>query len=197
MNQKVLPQGNWLLLAGAGLVILGAAAVTSPSIAGDAVVYVIGGLLTLTGLIQVWGGMREDSAGRRFSNTIQGAVMAIAGIAVLAHPFYGLAALSLVLAIFFLISGLWRMFTSLAYRPASGWLALLLSGVISIGLAWMIWRQWPVSGLWAVGILVGVDMISAGLALIILGMTLRRLNQVMQETMETVKDKLAERRTQN
>jgi len=190
MTRKELPQGNWLLLAGICLVILGLAAVSSPSIAGDAVIYVIGGILALTGLIQFWAGFREETIARKVTNTFQGAAVGITGIAVLAHPFYGLAALSLVLAIFFLVTGIWRIGTSFAYRPAAGWLMLLLSGVISVGLAWMIWQQWPVSGVWAVGILVGVDMISTGFALIVLAVTLKRATRTIKKGVAAIKEKL-------
>jgi uncharacterized membrane protein HdeD (DUF308 family) len=192
MSRTALPQGNWLLITGIGLVVLGVAAVSAPAIAGEAVVYLIGGVLTLTGLLQVWAGLREESGLRKISTATQGALVGIAGIAVLAHPFYGLAALSLVLAIYFLSVGLWRIVTSFAYRPATGWLALLLSGVIALVLAWMIWSQWPVSGMWAVGILVGVDLISTGLALIVLAITLRQTTRLLQEAVETVKDRLSQ-----
>jgi uncharacterized membrane protein HdeD (DUF308 family) len=193
MSRQKLFSGNWLLLSGIVLVILGLAAISSPSVAGEAVIYVIGGLLTITGLIQVWVGVREETTSGKVINTIQGVLVGIAGIAVLAYPFYGLAALSLVLAIYFLVAGFWRILTSFAYRPAAGWLALLLSGVIALVLAWMIWRQWPISGLWAVGILVGVDLISTGLALIILAITLKKTARLLRGAAEAVKEQLASR----
>jgi len=191
MPRKELPQGNWLLFTGIGLVILGLAAVSAPAIAGEAVVYLIGGLLVLTGLLQLWTGLREETTVSKLTQVTQGALIGLAGVAVLAHPFYGLAALSLVLAFYFLFVGLWRIGTSFTYRPAAGWLALLFSGLLAIGLAWMIWVQWPVSGLWAVGILVGVDLISTGLALIILAVTLRQAARLLKEAVATAKDRLA------
>jgi uncharacterized membrane protein HdeD (DUF308 family) len=123
---------------------------------------------------------------------VQGAIGIVAGIAVLAHPFYGLAALSLVLAVFFLMDGLWKIVNSFSYRPAAGWLAVLASGLVAVALAWMIWRQWPVSGLWAVGILVGVDLLSTGLALITLALTWKKAVRTVKEKTEQIKEKIAE-----
>lgn len=197
MPLEKLPQGNWLLLTGVLLAVLGLAAILSPSIAGGAVVYVIGGFLVVTGIVQLLTGWRADSFTSKLTSVVQGAIGTAAGIAVLAHPFYGLAALSLVLAVFFLIDGLWKIVNSFAYRPAAGWLAVLASGLIAVALSWMIWRQWPVSGLWAVGILVGVDLLSTGLALITLALTWKKTLRRVEEKAELIKEKLADKLSQS
>ncbi len=74
---------------------------------------------------------------------------------------------------YFLIEGIWKVIASFRYRPATGWLWLLISGVISLVLGWLIWMQWPISGMWAVGVLVGVNLLSTGIALVSLASTLR------------------------
>jgi hypothetical protein len=56
----------------------------------------------------------------------------------------------------------------------------------------MIWSQWPVSGLWAVGILVGVDLLSTGLALITLALTWKKAVRTVKEKSELIKEKIAE-----
>lgn len=192
MLSDKLPRGNWLLISGVFLVVLGLVGVLSPSVAGGAVVYIIGGLLIVTGAIQCLAGFRADSAASKITNLVQGAIAAGAGIAVLAHPFYGLAALSLVLAVFFLIDGVWKIVNSFAYRPAAGWIAVLASGLIAVLLSWMIWSQWPLSGLWAVGIMVGVDLLSTGIALIILALTWKSALRIVKEKADVIKEKIAE-----
>lgn len=192
MTLDKIPTGNRFLLIGIILAVLGLAAILSPSIAGGAVVYVIGGLLILTGALQLITGWRADSFSSKLTSVVQGAIGTAAGIAVLAHPFYGLAALSLVLAVFFFVDGLWKIVNSFSYRPATGWLAVLASGLIAVALGWMIWRQWPVSGLWAVGILVGVDLLSTGLALITLALTWKTAVRKVKDKTELIKEKIAE-----
>ncbi|SRR6056297_1566276 len=192
MSEFKIPKGNWLLLTGSAFVLLGIGAILSPAIAGSAVVYVIGSFLLIIGLVQVLAGWKESSLKRRVLQLIQGAIVGIAGIAVLAHPFYGLAALSLVLAMFFVIDGCWKIAASFSYRPAAGWLALLASGVVAVLLGAMIWSQWPVSGVWAVGVLVGVDLLATGLALITLALTWKRAVRTVTEKIDRGKEKQPE-----
>lgn len=180
MSEFKGPTGNRLLVVGVIFALLGFGAIVAPAVAGGAVVYIIGSLLVFTGTLQIFAGLKEGAFKRKVLQLSQGSIMGVAGIAVLAHPFYGLAALSLVLAIFFLIDGIWKIAASFSYRPASGWLALLASGLIAVILGAMIWSQWPVSGLWAVGILVGVDLLSTGLALILLAITWKHATRTVR-----------------
>ncbi len=79
------------------------------------------------------------------------------------------------LAVFLVAEGVWKIIASFTFRPASGWIGMLLSGFLGLVLGGLIWAQWPVAGLLAVGILVGVDLLATGVAMIALSVTLRRL----------------------
>jgi uncharacterized membrane protein HdeD (DUF308 family) len=68
----------------------------------------------------------------------------------------------------------WNGCCAFRYRPAAGWGWLLLSGVLSLLLAWLIWAQWPLSGWWAIGVLVGVNLLGTGAALVTLASALKR-----------------------
>lgn len=193
MTELKIPRGNWLLVAGVILILLGVGSMISPAFAGSAVVYLIGGLLLITGLIQLMAGWQAESWRQKLGSLIHGGIAAVGGIAVLAHPFYGLAALSLVLAIFFGVEGFWKVVSSFSYRPVPGWIALLICGALDLILGILIWRQWPVSGLWAVGILVGVDLLSTGMVLVALAITWKRTVHAVKNKIEVAKDKLAEK----
>ncbi len=188
-----IPKGNWLLVAGVILVLLGVGSMIAPAFAGKAVVYLVGGLLLLTGLVQLMAGWQTESWRQKLASLIHGGIATVGGIAVMAHPFYGLAALSLVLAIFFVVEGVWKIVSSFSYRPVPGWIALLMSGALDLILGVLIWRQWPVSGLWAVGILVGVSLLSTGMAFVALAITWKRTVHVVKSKIEVAKDKLAEK----
>jgi len=199
MSQKQLPSGNVLMFTGIALVVLGIGAIFSPAIAGKAVVYFIGGLLLATGVLQVITSLRAASAGGaiasgKVSGVILGVITGLAGLVVLAHPLYGLAALTLVLAVFFVAEGIWKIVASFSYRPATGWFAMLLSGVLGLALGWMIWAQWPVSGIWAVGVLVGVDLLSTGASLIAVALTYKSVVHKIQDTAEEVAERMEARR---
>ncbi len=193
MAELKIPKGNWLFVTGVILVLLGVGSMISPAIAGNAVVYLIGGLLLITGLIQLMASWQAESWRQKLASLIHGGIAAVGGIAVMAHPFYGLAALSLVLAIFFAVEGIWKVVSSFSYRPVPGWIALLMSGALDLILGILIWRQWPVSGLWAVGTLVGVNLLSTGSAFVALAITWKRTVHAVKNKIEVAKDKLGEK----
>lgn len=175
MAAKAAPSVKYLFLTGILLLVFGCIAIASPAMAGTSVVIVIGAILVVSGLAQIVHGLRESSFSSKLLPLVLGAITLIAGLAVLAHPFLGLTALTLALAVYFVVEGLWKIFISFSFRPAAGWLAMLGSGVITLALGAMIWKQWPVSGLWAIGALIGVDLALTGLALLLLAVTLRRI----------------------
>ena len=193
MAELKIPKGNWLLVTGVILVLLGVGSMIAPAIAGNAVVYLIGGLLLITGLVQLMAGWQAESWRQKLASLIHGGIATVGGIAVMAHPFYGLAALALVLAFFFAAEGVWKIFSSFSYRPVPGWIALLMSGLLDFILGILIWQQWPVSGLWAVGILVGVNLLSTGMALVALAMTWKRSVHAVKNKIEVAKERLADK----
>ena len=147
------------------LIVLGVLAVLSPAVAGGAVVSVVGVILIVAGLVQVWRAL-QVAGSEKVAMLILGAIAVIAGIAVVLHPLLGLAFLTLLLAVYFAAEGVWKLLAAFRYRPFAGW--LLASGLLSLVLAWLIWSQWPLSGLWAVGVLVGVNLLATGAALVTL-----------------------------
>lgn len=191
MSERKLPSGNVLLFSGIGLVVLGLIAVFSPAWAGKMVIYLIGALLLITGIFQFLVGWNDETKAGQVGRMTLGIITGLAGLAVLAHPIYGAAALGLVLAIFFLLEGIWKIVTSFSYRPAAGWLAFLGSGLLALVLAWMIWKQWPLSGEWAIGILVGIDLLSTGISLVTIALTLKAVVAAVQDKAEQIREKLS------
>ncbi len=193
MAELKRPIANGLLFMGLSLILLGIGSIISPAFAGKAVVYLIGGLLLLTGVVQLVAGWQSESWRERLASLIHGGIATVGGIAVMAHPFYGLAALSLVLAFFFAAAGVSKIVSSFSYRSVPGWPALLFSGLLDLILGILIWRQWPVSGLWAVGILVGVNLLSTGLAFVVLSITWKRTVDAVKNKIEVAKEKFTEK----
>ena len=164
-------------MIGIFLLVVGVLCCVSPAVAGGAVTYVIGFLLLATGVIQVIQGLREESWSSKLLPIILGVLTVIAGGAILAHPLIGMSVLTLVLAMSFICEGVWKVVASLSFRPAGGWVGLLLSGVIAIVLGGMIWQGWPASTLFAIGILIGVNLAMTGLSLIFLALTVQQVQQ--------------------
>jgi hypothetical protein len=68
-----------------------------------------------------------------------------------------------------------------------------MSGALDLILGILIWQQWPVSGLWAVGILIGVNLLSTGIAFVALAMTWKRTVDAVRSKIEVVKERFADK----
>jgi membrane protein HdeD len=162
---------HWL---GIALIALGLAAVVAPVVAGSALVIVIGFILLIAGTVPIVRELKAEASKERTIGLILGIITALAGIAVIGHPLFGLKFLTVLLVGYFVAEGVWKTVVSFRYKPAPGWKWLLASGVLSLVLGLLIWSQWPVSGMWAVGVLVGVNLLGTGLALVTLASTLNK-----------------------
>jgi len=161
---------NWL---GILLIVLGVISILSPAVAGGAVVTVVGLILLVAGVVQVLRAFQMTGSEKVLTIAL-GVIAALAGIAVVMHPILGLAFLTLLLATYFVAEGVWKIIASFRYRPNAGWGWLLGSGLLSLVLGWLIWSQWPLSGLWAVGVLVGVNLLGTGASLVTLSQVIAK-----------------------
>lgn len=168
MTNPIVSSTSRLMWLGIALIVLGVLAIISPFVAGEAVVVVIGLILLIAGLGLGFQGFQATGGFERLVPLILGAIATLAAILVLAHPFFGLSFLTLLLVIFFVADGTWKIIAAFRYISLPGWLWLLGSGALSLLLGMLIWRQWPVSGFWAVGVLMGVNLLSTGVALLAL-----------------------------
>ncbi|MEW4562436.1 HdeD family acid-resistance protein [Bremerella sp. JC770] len=181
MAESKKPSVTFLMVMGVVTAILGVVAIGSPAVAGTAVVYIVGAVMLIAGISQVVMGLKAEGWSHKLLPLILGTVTTMGGLAVLAHPVLGMEILTLILAAYFVAEGIWKVIASFNFRPAQGWLAILFSGFVTWLLGAMIWMQWPASGMWAIGILVGVDLLLTGIALICVAMTLGKIVDKIDE----------------
>jgi uncharacterized membrane protein HdeD (DUF308 family) len=164
----------WAFLAGMGvaLMILGIIAIGSSFIATLATVLVFGILLLLGALFQVITALWGRSWRGFFLHLLGGVLYLIVGVFMIDHPVEASLGATLLVALGLLASGIVRIVMSVIER-FDGWGWLLLSGVVSFLLGAAIWRQWPLSGLWVIGLFVGIEMFSSGLSWMMLGLAVR------------------------
>lgn len=161
---------GWLILLGVGLTFLGALALGAPLVAGYSMAMLVGMLILAGGLVRIVFAFRAKTWGKGLPTFLLGALGILCGLVMLAHPLYGLAWLTLILAVWFVFDGITEIALAFQLKPLGGWVWTLFSGVVAVLLGVMIWRQWPLSGAWAIGVLVGIKMIFAGWGLIGLGL---------------------------
>lgn len=158
-----------MILMGIVMGALGILAMAAPLVTGVAVAMLVGFVVVLGGVLQVVLGVKAESWGSRIFGIMLGSVALICGLLLVGHPLFSLGFLSLLLAGYFLIDGIFQVVQAWDIKPEQGWGSTLFAGVFSIVLGVLIWRQWPLSGAWAVGILVGVKIVFSGWSMIACG----------------------------
>ena len=93
---------------------------------------------------------------------------------VVANPKATAVTLTLLIAVFLIFEGVFRIVTAISVRYPN-WSWMILQGAVSLLMGVMIWWQWPLSGVWVIGLFVGIQMILNGWSLVMLGLTAKNL----------------------
>lgn len=167
----------WCFLAlGIALVVFGTGALIAAPFVSLAAAVVFGFLLIAGGMIQLVSSFWAGKWSGFLLHLLIGVLYLITGYLIVDEPVVSLATMTLIVAMFLLISGLFRIFAALLIRFHDwGW--VLVNGVVTLLLGMMIYKHWPSSMLWVIGTFVGIDMIFNGWAWIMLGTNLRRHGQ--------------------
>jgi len=174
MNARNLPGTSTLMMIGIALVVLGAIMLVSPVAFIGAVVRLVALVLFITGIAQLIQGARSGRVTHTAVSTILGLIVAGVGVLVWLNPETGSAFLTTLLMIFFLVHGLYKLSSAVRYRNVRGWIWMLLSGLVSLVFVYLLWKQWPLSGAWAIGVLVGLDLLFTGFSMILLASAARK-----------------------
>jgi uncharacterized membrane protein HdeD (DUF308 family) len=177
-DQPVRPMRSyWLLFLIEGLVllVLGALAIVVPPIATLGITIFIGWLLLISGVVGLIMTFAARQAPGFWWSLVSGLLGTAAGLILLLWPVSGALSLTLVLTAFFIIEGIASIMYALDHRrQLSGrWGWMLFSGIVDLVLAAIIIAGFPGTALWALGILVGVNMIFGGASLIGIGLHAR------------------------
>jgi len=157
------------MLWGILTILFGLFAIGSPLYTGLAVAMMVGIALAAAGISMTIFAFQAPSLGRGVLKLLFGALTILVGFAVLAQPGIALAKLTLLLGIYFIADGVVTMIVAFNVKPDSGWGWMTFNGVVTIALGWMILKGWPLSGAWAIGILVGIRLLFAGITMLTLG----------------------------
>jgi uncharacterized membrane protein HdeD (DUF308 family) len=151
------------------VLILGLLAIACPLAAGATVSTMVAILLVAAGVVRMLWAFKAGSFGKGALALLLGGLTLGVGVVMLARPLVVLASLALILAVYFLLDGISEIAAAFSVKPAKGWGWMAFGGAMSIVLSVLIWSQWPLSGAWAIGILVGIRLVFAGTAMIALG----------------------------
>jgi uncharacterized membrane protein HdeD (DUF308 family) len=170
---------HWRLFLTEGIIlfILGVLAIVVPPIATIAVEILIGWILLVSGVVGLIATLRTRTAPGFVWSLVSAVLGIVAGIVLLAWPLSGALSLTLILTVFLVLEGVVSILYALEHkRELSGrWGAMLFSGIVDLILAGIIFAGLPGTAAWAIGLLVGINMVFGGSALIAMALHARNI----------------------
>jgi len=179
--------GNWFradvreeygrfMWGGLALALVGVAALIWPMVSTLVTSVFVGWMLVLGGVVSLFGGVSIPGSGRSFAAVLYALLSIAAGAFILARVDAALLVITLALGLLFMVQGAYELALAFELRPARNWIWMLLSAVASILLSLVITSGWPASSLVALGVIMGVNFITSGLAYLSLGLAARTLS---------------------
>ena len=169
---------HWRLFLAEGIILslLGLAAMILPALAGLVTTIFLGWLFLMAGIVGLLFTFRARHAPGFGWALLSALVALIAGALLLWNPFRGLVTLTYVLVAFFIFDGILIIFLALAHRRelSRRWEWMLVNGIIDLILAGIVISGMPGTLVWALGLIVGIDMIFGGTSLIAMALEARR-----------------------
>lgn len=165
----------WLLytIQAGVLVLAGFAAIIFPVFSSAFFVVMLGWLLIISGVSQAAGLLAARNTPNFWLQLLSVILAVMVGILLLRHVGQGMLIITLLLIVYFMIEGVSKIFFALTIRPLPKWIGVLASGVLSVLLSILLWASMPVTALWLIGLLLGINLISVGASLGYMAISLR------------------------
>lgn len=179
MTQPELAEAadHWGLFAAVGtlLIIMGFAAMVTPVIATGAAIYLLGFILVVGGLAAIIGGIRQRKSGGLAFYLLMGVLALIAGLIIVRNPLESIATITLLIAVWLFVSGIFQIVSGFLQKEGRGW--NIFGGIVAMLLGAMLWNNFPTSALWFLGLAVGIEMIFMGWGWLAVGLAAKRLRE--------------------
>jgi uncharacterized membrane protein HdeD (DUF308 family) len=165
MRETVKRHSLWYLIQGGLMVIAGVLALFYPLMSSVAVVIFLGWVLIISGIVQGIALFDARKLPHFWLQLISVVLSVIIGVLFLRDPGQALIILTLLLIVFLMVEGISKVIFSLTIRPFPNWGWVLVSGIIGILLAFYLWASLPITAIWLLGVLLGIQLISEGAAI--------------------------------
>ncbi len=163
------------VVSGIILLIAGTLAIFSPFVAGVSITMLVGAMLAVSGIGQCFLAFKTGAFDRGLMVFVVGVLMTITGFYMMNQPIAGLATLTIILMSYLLATGVLEVIVAFQLKPANGWGLELVNGIVTLVLGILLWRQFPLSGVWAIGVLFGIKMIFSGWAFVFIGRNVKKM----------------------
>jgi uncharacterized membrane protein HdeD (DUF308 family) len=165
MRETVRRYSLWYLIQSALMILVGILALVYPVVSSAAVVVLLGWLLIISGVVQGISLIGARSVPHFWLQLVSVVLSVVVGVLFLLHPGEGLLTITLLLIVFLLVEGISKLIFALTIRPFPNWGWVLASGIVGILLSFYLWSSLPVSALWLLGVMLGIQLICEGAAL--------------------------------
>ena len=153
-------------------IIFGVLAMMMPFVTGQSVLMQIGILVMAGGILRLIWAFKAGSLGKGILVFAIGVLTLLAGFWIITEPFIAAGALTIVLAVYFFADGLLEIIAAFSVAEGKGW--LIFDGVVTVILGVLLFMGFPLSGPLAVGVLLGIKLLLAGITMLTLGSAVKR-----------------------
>jgi uncharacterized membrane protein HdeD (DUF308 family) len=166
---------GWFIAIAVLFILLGIFAIAEPWTAGLGVTLLVGWLLVIGAVAHFIAAFKGGGAKHVILQVLVGIVYLIGGLYFLTHTIMGMSTLTLLLSGVILAEGVLEIVAYFRLRSMHGASWMLVNGVVTLLLGGLIWFHWPSSSVWAIGTLVGVNLLMTGISRLMLGLAARKL----------------------
>jgi len=170
---------GWFLALGIALIVLGTIALFMIPLATVASVLVLAWLMIFSGIVEIIHAFQVRGWGGVFLHLVGGILGILIGLLIVTHPVAGALAWTLLFASFFVVIGAFRSIAAIRLQ-FEHWRWAVFDGVITLALGILLWAQWPVAGLWFLGLALGVSLVLRGWSYIMVAMAVKQLPRVLR-----------------
>jgi len=165
---------TWFTIFGILLIVLGVIAIAFPFMATIATKIFLGWLFLIGGIVQVIHAFSVKGWSEFFLDLLMGVLFLVGGGWLAFFPLTGIVTLTIFLAAMFVMQGVIEIAMAFRMRPLDGWVWMLLAGLVALAVGILILFDLPSSATWAIGLLVGINLLMTGWAYLLLPMMVRR-----------------------
>ena len=186
VTYDVKKRAGWSIFMGVLTAALGVFLIVYPLATAAVTTVLLGWVLIFAGIAEFVFALHTQTVGKFFLKVLEAVLFGICGIALAFFPLSGVAALTVFVGVLFLIYGGIGMATAFQLRPLEGWGWFLFDAIVTILVGILILAKWPSSSVWALGTLIGVAVLMAGIARIAIAARIRKGAGMVDSTVRRV-----------
>jgi len=174
-TQQVKSNAGWVVALGVVTIVAGFLSMGYPWASGLGVTVVIGIVMVIAGVARTVAAFHAGSFGQGALAFLGAILTFVGGVILVARPNLGLASLTLLLGGYLLVDGISGAVLAFHVKPVKGWGWMLFSAVMGVLLGILLLWEWPLSGVWAIGTLVGINLVFSGFSMVSIGSAAKKV----------------------